>query len=67
MGYSIVTLIDGTDNGIRPDGTFFSDEPMRFLKMLPGNGFYGTKYIFKTKDGKNVAFDETGEPIPLEE
>ena len=67
MGYSIVTLMDGTDNGIRPDGTFFSDEPMRFLKMLTGNGFYGTKYIFKTKDGKNVAFNETGEPIPLED
>lgn len=66
MGYSIVTFKDGTNNGIRPDGTFFSDEPLIASNVLTGNGFYGTKILFETRDGKKVAFNETGEPIPLE-
>lgn len=66
MGYSIVTLMDGTNNGIKPDGTFFSDGPLIASNVLTGNGFYGTKILFETRDGKKVAFNETGEPIPLE-
>ena len=62
-GYSLVELEDGSKNGIRPDGTYFSNEPLKSVDISLGNNFNDTKITAKTQNNQRIVFDATGNKI----